>query len=380
MNVYLDNSATSWPKPPQVIKEMSDYLENYGGSPGRSGHKFGLLAGRQVFETRQMIMKFFNAPTLEKVIFTSNSTHAINLVFKGLLKQNDHVVVSSMEHNSVMRPLRHLEKEKNIKISIVDFPSNGELPAAALENAITDNTKLVCFIHGSNVLGSVIPLKIVGDICRKKKVLFMTDVAQTAGFIPIDMQKDNIDILTFTGHKKLYGPTGTGGLCFGENVEIDAVFQGGSGSNSELDTHPVFYPDRLEAGTKNTLGIIGLKAGMKYILNRGIESIQTHCLNLRSRFVDGLGKIPGIQIYNPGTEQILPIVSLNYNDMISSDMAEILDRDYGIMIRVGLHCSPQAHKTIGTFPEGTARFSFSSFNTPEEIDFAINSIEKILRK
>ncbi|MBN2681794.1 MAG: aminotransferase class V-fold PLP-dependent enzyme, partial [Bacteroidales bacterium] len=378
-NVYLDNSATSWPKPPQVMQEMSNYLENYGGSPGRSGHHFALEAGRQIFEARELIRDFFNAPASERVIFTANSTHAINMALKGLLKENDHVVVSSMEHNSVIRPLRYLEKERKISITVVEYPSNGEFPAEKLENAICDNTKLVCLLHGSNVLGSVIPLNIAGEICKRKNVLFMVDAAQTAGFVPIDMQKDNIDILSFTGHKKLYGPSGTGGLCFGENVEIEPVFQGGSGSKSESELHPDFYPDKLEGGTKNTLGIIGLKAGMQYIQKKGMNVIREHCLRLRQAFIDGLSEIEETEVFLPSTKEVLPVVSLNFKNHISSDIAEKLDRDFGIMIRVGLHCSPLAHKTIGTFPHGTARFSFGCFNTLDEVNYAINAIKVVLK-
>jgi cysteine desulfurase / selenocysteine lyase len=379
MNVYFDNSATSWPKPPQVKEFMCDYLDNFGGSPGRSGHKFSLQAGRKIFEARELIQEFFNAPHSERIIFTANSTHAINLALKGLLKENDHVVVSSMEHNSVIRPLKFLEKEKSIRIRIVDFPKSGIFPAEDFENAIQKDTKLVCLIHGSNVLGSVNPINLAGEICKRKGVTFMVDAAQTAGFVPIDMINDKIDILSFTGHKKLYGPSGTGGLCFGENINFEALFQGGSGSKSESDTHPEFYPDKLEAGTKNTLGIIGLLAGMQYVQKKGINEINSHCNELRGRFISKIKEIEVIKIHLPNTEIVLPVVSINFPNNSDSKAAEILDKEYGIMIRVGLHCSPLAHKTIGTFPTGTARFSFSCFNTLQEVDYSINAIKKITK-
>ncbi len=381
MKVYLDNSATSWPKPPTVVKAISNYLTNYGASPGRSGHQFALKADREVFETRELIEIFFNVPETGHNIFTSNSTYALNFAIKGILKRGDHVITSSLEHNSVIRPLRYLEKELGIEITIIDCDDKGNINLRQLEESIKKNTKLVVTIHGSNVLGNILPLNKIGNICEKRNIIYLVDVAQTAGYVPIDMQKDKIDIISFTGHKKLYGPPGIGGLCFKENIDIKAMIQGGSGSVSEMETHPEFYPDRLEAGTKNTVGIIGLKAGIQFLQKKGIDKIRKDVGSLTSYFMNKLHEINEVKLYGPdANEERLPVISLNINNMLSSDLAYQLDKEYGIMIRVGLHCSPLAHKTNGTFPGGTARFSLGCFNTEEEINYTINALKNIIIK
>ncbi len=381
MKVYLDNSATSWPKPSTVVKAISNYLTNYGASPGRSGHQFALKADREVFETRELIGNFFNVPETGHNIFTSNSTYALNFAIKGILKRGDHVITSSIEHNSVIRPLRYLEKELGIEITIINCDDKGNIDFKQLEDSIKNNTKLVVTIHGSNVLGNILPLNKIGNICEKRNIIYLVDVAQTAGYVPIDMQKDKIDIISFTGHKKLYGPPGIGGLCFKENIDIKAMIQGGSGSISEMETHPEFYPDRLEAGTKNTVGIIGLKAGIQFLQKKGIDKIRKDVGSITSYFINKLLEINEVKLYGPdANEERLPVISLNINNMLSSDLAYQLDKEYGIMIRVGLHCSPLAHKTNGTFPDGTARFSLGCFNTEEEINYTINALKNIIIK
>jgi len=379
MKEYLDNSATSWPKPPTLIEAISDYLTNYGASPGRSGHQMSLKAGREVFEARELISEFFNVPDSGQSIFTSNSTHGLNLALKGILKAGDHVVTTSLEHNSVMRPLRYLEKEIGIEITIIQCDAKGNINLEELENSIQKNTKLVATIHGSNVIGNVLPLAKIGKICKEKSVIFLVDAAQTAGYVPIDMQKDCIDILSFTGHKKLYGPSGIGGLCFKDKIEIAPLIHGGTGSNSNKDIQPDFYPDSLEAGTKNTVGIVGLKAGMQFVQKKGMQNIRKSVGGLCSYFIDQLKKNDRIIVYGPNSnEDRLPVVSINIKAMSSSDLAYILDKEFGIMIRVGLHCSPLAHKTNGTFPDGTARFSLGCFNTKQEIDYTIDAINQLI--
>jgi cysteine desulfurase/selenocysteine lyase len=381
MQVYLDNSSTSWPKPETVLKAMGDYLNNFGASPGRSGHQFSLRAAREVFECREMIASLFNLPDSDKVIFTFNATHAINIALKGFLKKNDHVIVSSMEHNSVFRPLSHMRNQGIIEITVVEPDGCGKTDTKKLRNSFKPNTKLVLINHGSNVFGILNPLEEIGDICREKGVVFMVDTAQTAGFIPINMQKNHISLLAFTGHKKLNGPTGIGGLCINGNLDIEGSFQGGTGSKSEMETHPDFYPDKLEAGTPNTLGIIGLKAGINHVLNKGLDQLKKEQLALTSFFVKELKKIQEITIYYPDFDvERLPIVSINIKNTISSDVAYQLDSKYGIMVRAGLHCTPQAHKMAGTFPQGTVRFSFSTFNTEEEIIYTADAIKNIIIK
>lgn len=380
MEVYLDNSATSWPKPASVVEAMSGYLTSYGASPGRSGHHLALKAAREVFETREIIANFFNADSSDRVVFSANSTLAINIAVNGVLKQGDHVIITHMEHNSVRRPLKHLENEGLIDVTIVPCDSKGNINVEEFTKSFRPNTKLVVTIHGSNVSGTVMPIRKMGEICRSKGVLFMVDAAQTAGFVPIDIQKDNIDILAFTGHKKLYGPPGIGGLCIKSNVEVNTFIHGGSGSKSELDTHPQIYPDRLEAGTPNTVGIIGLKAGLEYVMGKGIESIRAQVLGLTQMLIDELKLISRVKIYGPdSSEERLPLVSVNVDGIVPSELSTILDKEYGIMTRAGLHCSPLAHNTLGTFPQGTVRFSLGGFTTEEQISYTIDAIKKITK-
>ncbi len=381
MKVYLDNSATSYPKPKQVIQAMTDALHTHSLSPGRSGHAFALQASREVFDARESIARFFNAPHSEKVIFTANATLALNMVFKGYFKQGDHVIISHFEHNSVYRPLRYLERKGIISISIAPHINRAYVDMDAIRLMIQPNTRMIACIHGSNASGAVQPIAELGKICRDHGLRFLVDAAQTAGFVPIDMSAENIDVLVFTGHKKLYGPTGIGGLCLSENMDIKTFVHGGSGSGSELDTHPVDYPDRLEAGTPNTLGIIGLKAGLDYISEKGLQAIRQPQLTLTQMLMDGLGEIPAIRLYGPeGTQNRLPLVSLNMKGMPPSELALLLDKEFGIMTRPGLHCAPLAHKALESFPQGTLRLSLSSFTTQEEIMFTLDSINKIAEK
>jgi cysteine desulfurase family protein len=378
MKVYLDNSATSWPKPPAVVAAISDYLTNYGASPGRSGHEFSIKAAREVFETRELISDFFNLQNSEQVVFSANATHALNIAIKGILKKGDHVIITHMEHNSVRRPLSFLQTSESIELSIIDCDLQGNINIEQLKSSFKPNTKLVISIHGSNASGTIMPIGAIGEICKSKGVLFLVDAAQTAGFVPIDMQQQNIDILAFTGHKKLYGPPGIGGLCINTKAKIETLIHGGTGSKSEIDSHPEFYPDCLEAGTINTVGVVGLKSGIQYVLGKGIESIQTDLTRLTNLFIDGVKNIEGLTIYGPKQGELrLPLVSLNIENITSSQIATLLDKNYGIMVRAGLHCSPLAHKSIGSFPQGTVRFSFGCFTTDNHVKQAITALKEI---
>jgi len=378
VNIYLDNSATSWPKPPNVIEAITSYMTDFGASPGRSGHHFSVKAAKEVFETRELLASLFNAPSSDRVIFTANATQAINTALFGLLKKGDHAIISHMEHNSVIRPLRHLEQNGIIELSIIDCDREGYINPETLKNSFKSNTKLVVTIHGSNVTGTIQPIKQIGEICKSKNILYMVDASQSAGILPIDLQNDNIDILAFTGHKELYGPTGIGGLCIKNDIQIESLLHGGTGSKSEIETHPLFYPDSLEAGTLNTAGIIGLKAGVQYILDQGMDNILKKQIQLTDYFLSKLKEIDNIILYGPDLGEVrIPIISLNIKNSMPSDVAFILDKEYGIMTRAGLHCSPLAHKTIGTFPHGAVRFSLSCFTTEEEINYTIDKIKKI---
>jgi cysteine desulfurase family protein len=381
MKTYLDNSATSFPKPPAVVQAISDYLNNYGASPGRSAHALSVRAAREVFETRELLAEFFNLDNSERVIFSANATLALNIAIKGALKQGDHVIISHMEHNSVYRPLKYLERNGIIELSVARCGNAGFIDQDNLKSLFRPNTKMVATIHGSNVAGTVQPIREIGKMCKAHNAIFLVDAAQTAGFIPIDMQQDQIDILAFTGHKKLYGPPGIGGLCINKDVQIDTFIHGGSGSHSESDEHPAFYPDRLEAGTPNTVGIIGLKAGLKYVMKKGLENIRYFQLGLLEHLKRELKNLDNVIVYGPeGIENRLPLVSINIKNMLPSELSQLLDQQYGIMTRSGLHCSPLAHKTIGSFPLGTVRFSIGAFNTEEDINYAINAVKEILSK
>jgi cysteine desulfurase / selenocysteine lyase len=376
--VYFDNAATSWPKPDGILKAIEDGIVNIGANPGRSGHSMSVEAARRVFQARELVSTFFNVGDSDRVAFTSNGTHALNMAINGFVGQSDHVITSSIEHNSVMRPLRYLEKARGINLTVIGFRPDGTFDIEAFRETISNKTRLVVLNHASNVTGSILPIREIGQICKDNNVKFLVDVAQTAGIVPIDMQKDNIDLLAFTGHKALFGPQGIGGLCINENIKIDSLMQGGSGSKSELEEQPDFLPDKLEAGTLNTVGIMGLEAGLKYILNEGLDKIFEHKQQLVDYFFEKTLSLDRIEIYSKRTANV-GIISFNISGIDSDKVGYLLDKNFGIMARMGLHCSPGGHKTIGTFPNGTVRFSFSIFNQKEEIDYAIDALKQIIK-
>jgi cysteine desulfurase family protein len=378
--IYFDNSATSWPKPVIVKEAMVAYFDEVGGNPGRSGHLRSIEAARTLYEARETLAALFNGNDPLRIVFTLNATDALNLALKGVLSPGDHVITSSMEHNSVMRPLRDLEK-RGIELSIVQCTKEGTLSPEDVEKRIQAKTKLVILTHASNVTGTLLPIRKVGQITRKNNLLFLVDAAQTAGVYPIDVQKDGIDLLAFTGHKSLYGPQGTGGLVIGERVrekEMTPLRQGGTGSRSEFEEQPDFLPDRFESGTPNGIGIAGLLAGLQFIREKGVETIQQHEMGLLENLRDGLRNIPRVKLYGSknGTDRIATL-SFNIEGLSPSEVALRLEREFGILCRPGLHCAPSAHRTIHTFPEGTVRFSLGAFNTREEIDRVLRAVTMI---
>ena len=381
--IYLDNAATSFPKPEAVIQAMTAFMREVGGNPGRSGHRLSIEAGRVVFEAREKIAALFGIRDSSRVIFGQNATEAINLGLKGLLRRGDHVITSSMEHNSVMRPLRALERE-GIELTVVLCSREGFLDPAEIQKAIKKNSRMVVLNHGSNVVGTLLPLEPVGGICRNHGILFMVDAAQTAGAIPIDLEKGKVDLLAFTGHKALFGPQGTGGLVIGQRVEeksIQPLKRGGTGSRSEFEEQPDFLPDLCESGTPNTVGLAGLRAGLDFILGIGIEEIRAHERKMTARLIQGLLRIPGTLVYGSGdAEKQCATVSFNLENWVPSELSFRLDEEYGILTRVGLHCAPSAHRTIGTFPDGTVRVSMSYLNTEEEIGQTLEAIRTLARK
>ena len=380
-NIYFDNAATSFPKPDTVIKAVLDYMTKIGANPGRAGHRLSMEAGEIVFKARKNISRFFGAKNPMNVIFGFNATDSLNLAIKGVLSEGDHVITSSMEHNSVIRPLKRLEQDGIIFLTILKGDEQGILSVEEIDYLINDYTKAVVINHMSNVTGVVQPIKAIGKYCKGKSIIFIVDCAQSAGIIPINMETENIDILAFAGHKGLYGPTGTGGMIISENFDhrrIKPLKEGGTGSLSDKIFQPDFLPDKFESGTLNVAGIAGLSEGVEYIssINNGANSILAHKKELQEYFVSTAEKeIEGFILYSP--KDAPGVVSFKLGGISVSEITNRLSEEFGIMSRQGLHCSPLAHQRIGTFPEGTVRFGFSIFNTIEEIDIAINALKLI---
>jgi cysteine desulfurase family protein len=358
---------------------MNRFNDIVGANPGRSGHRLSVEAGRTVLDTRDITAELFNIDDPFQVVFTKNATEALNLALLGLLREGDHVVTSSMEHNSVMRPLRHLEKQ-GIAVTTVPCSSQGDIDPEMIHKAIRPGTKLIVMTHASNVTGTIMPVREIGRIALNHGVPFCVDAAQSAGAIPIDVADMNISLLAFTGHKSLFGPQGTGGLYIRKGLDelIVPRMMGGTGSKSEFEEQPDFMPDRYESGTPNAIGLAGLGAGITFIKNTGIGVIRGREELLTARFLAGIAAIPRVVLYGAvDAASRTSVISFNINGIMPSEVAEKLDDSYGIMSRPGLHCAPSAHTTIGTFPTGTVRFSFGFFTTEDEIDYAIKAIDKI---
>lgn len=375
--IYFDNAATSFPKPNVVYDSILKVMKEYGANPGRSGHKLALKLGREIFETRELIAQLFNIDNPMNVIFTFNCTESLNIGIKGILKRGDHVITTSMEHNSVLRPLMNLKKE-GIEITIVKGDSIGKIDPKDIENSIKENTKLIVITHVSNLTGTIMPIEEIGKIAKRNGIYFLVDAAQSAGVYDIDVEKMNIDILAFPGHKGLLGPQGTGGLYIRDGLDVKELKQGGTGSISHLLEQPEIRPDRYESGTPNGPGIVGLGVGIRYILQKGIENIRKHEEELTSHFIEEALKIDGVKIYGPlNIKEQGAVVAINIGVEDSSEVSYILDENYNICVRPGLHCAPLAHKTIGTFKQGVVRFSFGPYNTHDEIEQGIKAIREI---
>lgn len=374
--VYLDNAATSYPKPESVYQRIDYILRHIGGNPGRSGHRMALDASRIIFETRESAAKLLNIKDASRIAFTKNATEAINVAFKGILKPGDHVVTTSIEHNAVVRPLKRLEKD-GAKVTRVKADKNGWIEPKDIEKAITNKTKLVSVVHASNVFGAVLPVAEIGSVCRKKGIIFMIDAAQTAGAMPIDIEALNVDIFAATGHKSLFGPQGTGLLYVKEGIEPLPLVDGGT---AEDDDMPLEIPDRLEAGTMNTPGIGGLGAGIEFLLKEGVEKIRKHEEGIIRQILDGLKEIKGIKIIGPLDEKKRTcLVSFNIEGNDPSDIGYRFDNEFNIMLRCGLHCALHAHKTAGTYPHGAVRVSPGYFNTSDDIEEFLKGVDKIVR-
>lgn len=375
--IYFDNAATTFPKPEQVYKAVDSCLREYCANPGRSGHRMSLKSGRIVLEAREAVAKLFNIQKLERIIFTANATDSINLALKGFLKKGDHVITTSMEHNSILRPLKVLEK-LGVEVTIVACDENGELLLSDIEKEIKPNTSLIITTHASNVTGTIMPIKQIGQIAHKFGIAYMLDSAQTAGIHKIDVEEMNIDLLAFTGHKGLYGIQGVGGLYIGDSIELVSIKEGGTGSFSESLLQPDIMPDKFESGTLNLPGIAGLLAGIDFIQKTGIETIRNHEIELGQNFLEKLRNIDKIRIYGPqNMDKQTAVFSINIGRLGSSEVSYLLDDSFDIATRSGLHCAPLAHETIGTMQQGTVRLSFGYFNTKEQVEAAIYALRKI---
>lgn len=360
---------------------MQRFLDEIGANPGRSGHRLANEAERVRFGARAAVAELFHVADPPRVVFTLNGTTALNLVLRGLLKPGGHVVTTSMEHNAVMRPLRMLETV-GVTLSIVNPATDGTLDPAAIAAAIRDSTRLIVVNHASNVSGTLLPVREIGAIARSHDVPLLVDAAQTGGCVPIDIERDNIDLLAFCGHKGLLGPSGTGGLAIGPHFDIEQLpplIAGGTGSVSEHETQPTMLPDKYEAGTCNAVGLAGLAAGVAHVLAQGVASIASHEQKLAQRLIDGLGKVPGVRVVGPrDAAQRTAVVSFTHDARSPSEVAHALDERHEIMCRPGLHCAPAAHRTLGTIDGGTVRLSAGYANTTDEIDTVIDAVRQIV--
>ncbi|MFO7814612.1 MAG: aminotransferase class V-fold PLP-dependent enzyme [Halanaerobiales bacterium] len=379
--IYFNNAATTYPKPESVYQEVDKFFRQEGVNPGRSKDVKTMDINRRIFNTRQQIAQFFGIKDSSRFIFTSGATESLNLAIKGSLNKNDHVVTTKLEHNSVIRPLNKLSNEGRITVTYLDFDKNGLIFLDDIKHVIQNNTALIAISHASNVLGSVIDIAALGDFAKNNDIILLVDAAQTAGVLNIDLENLNIDLLSVPGHKNLYGPPGIGGLYINKELEIDTLMEGGTGSNSLNTMQPNIMPDKYESGTLNTLGIIGLGAGIKFLNETGIENIYKHEMNLLKRFLRGLRSIKNILIYGPtDLNKKVGVVSINLMNLSAARFSHLLQNKYNISVRGGLHCAPLLHKRMGTDNKGMVRFSFSYFNTLEEINYALNAIEMIAGK
>ena len=374
--IYMDNAATTMHKPQEVIDAVVRAMSSMGNA-GRGANEASLSASRIIYDTRERLARLFGVKDARRIAFTNNSTESLNIAIKGILSPGDHVITTMLEHNSVLRPLYEMEK-KGVKLTIVPSDSMGRLNIRDIEEAITPDTKMIVCTNGSNLTGNYIDVKPIGELAHRHNVLFVVDASQTAGVFPIDVEDMKIDVLCFTGHKGLLGPQGTGGIYAREGVEIRPLKTGGSGIQTYSKTHPVQMPTALEAGTLNGHGIAGLHAALEYLERTGIDEIRTREQSLMRRFYEGVKDVPGVKIYGDFTqENRCAIVTLNIGEYDSSEVSDELLTEYGISTRPGGHCAPLMHEALGTVEQGAVRFSFSHYNTEEEVDIAIRAIHEL---
>ena len=378
MGIYLDNAATSFPKPKEVADAVYDFMINNGTSSGRGSYKKAMQSDYIVYECRKLIGNLFNFDDPKKVVFTSNVTDSLNIAIRGILKENDHVITSSLEHNAVWRCLKTLEKDINIKIDTVECSKDGITNPEDIKKYIRKDTALIVFTQASNVLGTIQPIKEIGKIARENNIVFLVDAAQSAGAMKIDIKEDNIDILAFTGHKSLLGPMGTGGLIINTDIDIKPLKAGGTGGDSAYDYQPDYYPNHLETGTSNVSGIAGLRAAIKFLNREGIDNIHNKEKELTKYALQRLETVKDIEIYGPkDCEKILSVISFNIKNKRPEDISTILDQKYDIMLRAGLLCAPTAHSVINTKDRGSLRIGIGYFNTKDDIDKLVEALNNL---
>ena len=376
--IYLDNAATTLRKPPQVIDAVVQAMGSFGNS-ARGTHEEALAASRVIYDTRCKLAALFGCKRPDHVAFACNSTEALNIAIHGCIRSGNHVISTDLEHNSVLRPLYRLEAEKNVELSFVGADRQGNIDYADFERLLRPNTRAVVCTHASNLTGNVLELERIGAFAREHGLLFLVDASQSAGVLPIDMERMHIDVLCFTGHKSLMGPQGTGGLCLRGDPDILPWKVGGTGVQTFSERQPEQLPVRLEAGTLNGHGIAGLDAALDFIAVTGMETVRAHETALMRRFYEGVRDIPGVTVYGDFTHERTAVVALNIADLDSGEVADALAEDYGIATRSGAHCAPRLHRALGTEGQGAVRFSFGWYNTEEETDAAIRAVEELAR-
>ena len=376
--LYLDNAATSFPKPEVVYRELQDYLRRDGANPGRGGHQWAVRVEKTLDDTRSLLARFFGMDDYRRVIFTLNGTDSLNMAIKGVVRPGDHVVTSLLEHNSVSRPLKQLESDGIISLTQLPFSQEGFIDPDDFRRALTSRTRLVVLLHASNVLGTMQPVAEVGGICRRHEALFLVDAAQTAGILPIDMQGMQIDLLAFPGHKAMFGPPGTGVLLVGHRVQPVPWREGGTGFDSEDPVQPRQLPYLLEGGTPNTLGVAALRAGLRFVTGEGLDRIRGHEQRLLTRLIESLRDNPKIRLYGSlDLSRRVGSLALNREGYTASEVGMILDNAFEIAVRPGLHCAPYLHRELGTAPEGAVRISPGYFNTEEDMERCLSALEQL---
>ncbi|GAK41468.1 aminotransferase class V-fold PLP-dependent enzyme [Paenibacillus urinalis] len=376
--VYLDHAATSWPKPESVKEAMVQAMDIAGANPGRGSHQMAVQASRVLFHTRRKLAELFHIHNPNDIVYTFNTTLALNMAIKGIVNSGDHIITTMMEHNSVRRPLEYLKKQKQVEVDYLPLDDQGQISISKLEQSIRHHTKLIVVSHSSNLLGSILPLEEIGRIARKHHIHFLVDAAQSAGVLDIDVERMSIDMLAFPGHKGLLGPQGTGGLYIHPSIDVEPLIHGGTGSQSEAIDQPTVRPDRYESGTPNTIGIAGLGAGVDYVLEMTTERIYQHEWKLTQLLMEGLGQIPGIQTLGPGLGEPRSGLVAFYSEKIdAAELAFKLDREFGIEVRAGYHCTPLAHESAGTAKQGAVRASFGVNSNEREVAMLIAAVREL---